>query len=298
MAKDYYATLGIEKTASEAEIKKAYRKLAVKYHPDKNAGDKDAEERFKQISEAYAVLSDNEKKQQYDQFGDSGFHQRYSQEDIFRGADFGDIFGGGMGEDIFSQLFGGRARGGCGQSPFQQRRPQPTKGQDYVMRVNIPLRQAITGGERMIQYRHGNQSEQIQVKIPVGIEHGQKLRVSGKGGQSPNGGKPGDLLLEISIDKDHILTRDGNDIHVQISVPFSGICLGTSAIVPTIDGDKRIKIPAGTGNGSKIRLKGHGVPAHGKHAAGDLYAQIMVEVPKEISAEQTQLLEKLQEIGL
>ena len=298
MAKDYYATLGIEKTASEAEIKKAYRKLAVKYHPDKNAGDKDAEERFKQISEAYAVLSDNEKKQQYDQFGDSGFHQRYSQEDIFRGADFGDIFGSGMGEDIFSQLFGGRARGGCGQSPFQQRRPQPTKGQDYVMRVNIPLRQAITGGERMIQYRHGNQSEQIQVKIPVGIEHGQKLRVSGKGGQSPNGGKPGDLLLEISIDKDHILTRDGNDIHVQISVPFSGICLGTSAIVPTIDGDKRIKIPAGTGNGSKIRLKGHGVPAHGKHAAGDLYAQIMVEVPKEISAEQTQLLEKLQEIGL
>ncbi|OQY21043.1 MAG: integrase [Desulfobacteraceae bacterium 4572_35.2] len=266
MATDYYATLGVEKSASDTEIKKAYRKLAVKYHPDKNAGDKKAEERFKEISEAYAVLSDTEKKQQYDQFGDSGFHQRYSQEDIFRGADFGDIFGGGGGDDIFSQLFGG-GRGGQRRSSYH--RPQPAKGQDYIMRLNIPFRQAVTGGERMVNYQHNGQTEKIQVRIPAGIETGQKLRVSGKGGPSPSGGKTGDLL-----------------------------CLGTSATVTTLAGKKRIKIPAGTKNGSKIRLKGHGVPKHGKHAAGDLFAQIVVDIPKKLDDEQRQLLEQLKELGL
>lgn len=297
MATDYYATLGVDKSASEQEIKKAYRKLAVKYHPDKNAGDKKAEERFKEISEAYAVLSDPEKKRQYDQFGDSGFHQRYSQEDIFRGADFGDIFREfGMGDDLFSQLFGGMGgRGRQGRSPFHHQRPQAVKGQDYVMRLTLPFRQAVSGGERMINYSHNGHSEQIQVRIPAGIESGQKLRVAGKGGPSPSGGKPGDLLLEISVDNDPQFSRDGNNLLVQIQVPFSGICLGTSAAVPTLDGEKRIKIPAGTSNGSKIRLKGHGVPAHGKHAAGDLYAQVMVKVPKQLSAEQKQLLEQLQQ---
>ncbi|OQY20704.1 MAG: integrase [Desulfobacteraceae bacterium 4572_35.1] len=299
MAKDYYATLGIEKTASEAEIKKAYRKLAVKYHPDKNAGDKKAEERFKEISEAYAVLSDSEKKQQYDQFGDTDFHQRYSQEDIFRGADFGDIFREfGGGEDIFSQLFGGRGGHSSQSHTYHQRRPQAVKGQDYIMRVNIPLRQAVSGGERMIHYQHNNQSEQIQVKIPVGIESGQKLRVAGKGGPGPRGGKAGDLLLEVTVDNDPVFQREGNNLQVQVNVPFSGLCLGTSATVPTLEGEKRIKIPAGTGNGSKIRLKGHGVPAHGKHAAGDLYAQIMVQVPKKLTSEQKELLKQLNKLGL
>lgn len=299
MAKDYYATLGIEKSASAAEIKKAYRKLAIKYHPDKNAGDKAAEERFKEISEAYAVLSDADKKQQYDQFGDAGFHQRYSQEDIFRGADFGDIFREfGGGEDIFSQLFGSRAgRTGHSQT-FHQRRPRPAKGQDYIMRVNIPFRQAVTGGERMIHYQHNSQDEQIQVRIPAGIESGQKLRVAGKGGPSPSGGPAGDLLLEVSVDKDAVFTREGNNLHVQVNIPFSGMCLGTSAAIPTLEGEKRIKIPAGTANGGKIRLKGHGVPAHGKHAAGDLYAQIAVKVPKHLSDEQKKLVDQLHQLGL
>lgn len=295
MATDYYATLGVEKSASDTEIKKAYRKLAVKYHPDKNAGDKKAEERFKEISEAYAVLSDTEKKQQYDQFGDSGFHQRYSQEDIFRGADFGDIFGGGGGDDIFSQLFGG-GRGGQRRSSYH--RPQPAKGQDYIMRLNIPFRQAVTGGERMVNYQHNGQTEKIQVRIPAGIETGQKLRVSGKGGPSPSGGKTGDLLLEITVDKDPNFSRDNNNLTVQVIVPFTGLCLGTSATVTTLAGKKRIKIPAGTKNGSKIRLKGHGVPKHGKHAAGDLFAQIVVDIPKKLDDEQRQLLEQLKELGL
>lgn len=295
MATDYYATLGVDKSASESEIKKAYRKLAVKYHPDKNAGDKKAEERFKEISEAYAVLSDSEKKRQYDQFGDTGFHKRYSQEDIFRGADFGDIFGGGMGDDIFSQLFGGL--GGQGRSSFH-RRSQPAKGQDYILRVNIPFRQAISGGERMVNYQHNGRTEKIQVQIPAGIETGQKLRVAGKGGPSPSGGKPGDLLLEVTVDKDSYFSRENNNLMVHVVVPYTGLCLGTSATVTTLDGEKRIKIPAGTKNGSKIRLKGHGVPKHGKHAAGDLYAQISVDIPKELNDEQRQLLTQLKELGL
>jgi curved DNA-binding protein len=299
MAKDYYAVLGVDKTASAQEIKKAYRKLAVQYHPDKNPGDKQAEERFKEISEAYAVLSDSEKKQQYDQFGDSGFHQRYSQEDIFRGADFGDIFREfGMGDDLFSQLFGGMGGGGRGRSPFHQQRPQAVKGQDYVMRLNLPFRQAILGGERQVNYSHNGRSEQIQVKIPPGIETGQKLRVSGKGGPSPGGGRPGDLLLEITVDKDARFTREGNNLQVQVSVPFSGVCLGTSATVPTLEGEKRIKIPAGTSNGGRIRLRGHGVPAHGKNPAGDLYAQVVVKVPKQLTEEQKAVLEELQKHDL
>jgi curved DNA-binding protein len=299
MAKDYYAVLGVDKTATAQEIKKAYRKLAVQYHPDKNPGDKQAEERFKEISEAYAVLSDSEKKQQYDQFGDSGFHQRYSQEDIFRGADFGDIFREfGMGDDLFSQLFGGMGGGGRGRSPFHQQRPQAVKGQDYVMRLNLPFRQAILGGERQVNYSHNGRSEQIQVKIPPGIETGQKLRVSGKGGPSPGGGRPGDLLLEITVDKDARFTREGNNLQVQVSVPFSGVCLGTSATVPTLEGEKRIKIPAGTSNGGRIRLRGHGVPAHGKNPAGDLYAQVVVKVPKQLTEEQKAVLEELQKHDL
>ncbi len=310
MAENYYDILGVDKTATDAEIKKAYRKLAVKYHPDKNPGDKQAEERFKKVSEAYAVLSDPEKKQQYDQFGESGFHQRYSQEDIFRGADMGDIFKEfGFGGDIFSQLFGNAGGAGCGsrgcygggspfQQPFGQQRQQPVKGRDYVMQLNIPLRQAVLGGERPLSFRHEGGSETLQVRIPAGVESGKKLRIAGKGAASPNGGPNGDLLLEITVDPDPVFRREGNDLHVQVRVPYTTACLGGSATVPTMEGDKRIKVPAGTGNGSKIRLRGHGVPAHGKHPKGDLYAQIMVEVPKNLSAKQKELLEQLREHGL
>ena len=152
MATDYYAVLGLEKTAGAEQIKKAYRKLALKYHPDKNPDDKKAEERFKEITEAYAVLSDPEKKQQYDQFGDAAFHQRFSQEDIFRGADLGSIFrefgvGGRGGDDIFSQIFGGM---GGHQGRGGQQRPRVMKGQDYLMRITIPFRQAVLGGERRV----------------------------------------------------------------------------------------------------------------------------------------------------
>lgn len=292
MAKDYYSVLGVDRNADAATIKKAYRKLAQKYHPDKNPGDKHAEDQFKQLTEAYAVLSDKEKRQQYDQFGDAGFHQRFSQEDIFRNMNFGDIFGGfggASGEDLFSQLFGG----GRGHAPRR-----PAKGQDFSMQISIPFRLAVQGGERRIDYRTDGRIEQIKVRIPPGIEKGGKLRVTGKGGPHPSGGAPGDLYLQIDIEPDPIFTRDGNDLQVRAEIPYSGICLGTAIEVPTLDTPKRVRVPAGMQPGQKIRLRGYGVAASGKRPAGDLYAIIEVAVPKNLTGEQKKLLEQLKAVNL
>ncbi len=294
MARDYYQILGVSKDIDQAALKKAYRKLAQTYHPDRNPGDKKAEDRFKEITEAYAVLSDKEKRQQYDRFGESGFHQRYSQEDIFRNADLGDLFGnlgGAGGEDLFSQLFGGGRQRRRGQR-------QPAKGQDYSMEIAIPLRLAIEGGERHVEYRSEGQVEQIKVRIPAGIEEGAKLRVTGKGGPAPAGGRNGDLFLKIHIETDAVFTREENNLLVNIRLPYSQLCLGTSAEVATLQGDKRIKVPAGMQPGGKIRLRGFGVPASAGRPAGDLYAVINAEVPVEIDDQQRKLLEELAKIGL
>jgi len=290
MAEDYYSVLGVERKDDAAKIKKAYRKLAQKYHPDKNPDDKKAEEKFKQITEAYAVLSDPEKRQQYDQYGDTGFHQRFSQEDIFSNMNMGDIFGGRGGEDLFSQLFGG---GGRGRAP----RP-PAKGQDYSMQISIPFRLAVQGGERRIDYHSDGKVEQIKVRIPPGIEKGSKLRVAGKGGTHPTGGTPGNLYLQVDIEPDPIFSRDGRDLTVRAEIPYSGICLGTSIEVPTLDTPKRVKVPAGMQPGQKIRLRGYGVAASGKIPAGDLYAIIEVVVPNNLTPEQKELLEQLKTVDL
>jgi curved DNA-binding protein len=300
MAQNYYAVLGVEKTASTEQIKKAYRKLAIKYHPDKNPGDKNAEERFKEITEAYAVLSDPEKRRQYDQFGEAGFHQRFSQEDIFRNVDLNDIFrefGFGGGDDLFSQLFGGRG-GAFRDGTFHGGRVRPVKGQDLLLRLTIPFRQSILGGERQIDLtRHGH-AEPIKVRIPPGVESGQKLRVAGKGAPSPAGGSPGDLLLEIEVLADPLFTREGHDLSVSVAVPFSGACLGTSVEVPTLEGIKRVKVKPASKSGSRIRLKGFGVAGHAGQPAGDLYAVIEVTVPEKLTAEQEKLLEALRSSGL
>jgi curved DNA-binding protein len=299
MAKDYYDVLGVGKTASADEIKKAYRKLALKYHPDRNPGDTKAEARFKEITEAYAVLSDADKRKQYDQFGAAGFEQRFSQEDIYRNFDVGDMFRdfGFNTDDIFSHLFGGGQF--RGQSPFgRQGSFRAARGQDYLLNLTIPFHTAILGGQQRIEFRRDGQLEQLQVRIPAGVEPGQKLRISGKGGASPNGGPAGDLLIEVGVEGDSRFRREGKDLLVTVTIPFSTACLGGKAEVPTLTGSKTVKIPAGISSGGRIRLKGFGVPASGGRAAGDLYAVVAVAVPARLTANQRELLEKLREEGI
>ncbi len=196
---DYYKLLGVEKQATASEIKKAYRKLAMKYHPDHSKGDKAAEDKFKQISEAYAVLSDKEKRQQYDTFGSAGFQQRYSQEDIFKNFDFSDIFrdlgfGGGMGKGgrgtRFS--FGG---GDLFGNAFGRQPQQPAKGGDLVYELPLTVQEVYSGTEKSVSFQHEGRSEQMTVKIPRGMISGKKLRIAGKGQASMYGGSPGDLFI-------------------------------------------------------------------------------------------------------
>ncbi|MDA8412413.1 MAG: DnaJ domain-containing protein [Desulfobacteraceae bacterium] len=295
---DYYKALGVDKNASPEEIKKAFRKLAVKYHPDRNPNDKAAEDKFKEINEAYAVLSDSKKKEEYDTYGSSGFHKQYSQEDIFRGFDFSNIYkdmGAGGGEDIFSRLFGaGFGRGG-GRGGF---RSGPMRGSDLEMEVDIGFRDAAQGAEKQIAFRRGGQREELKVKIPAGVDNGSKIRIAGKGGQGESGGANGDLFLVIRLLPDPLFSREGGDLFVESTIPFSAACLGTSLEVPTLDGDKRIKVPAGIQPGTKIRLKGFGVKPLGSNTKGDLYAKISVHVPETLNAEQKKLVEELAKKGL
>lgn len=313
---DYYELLGVEKTASADEIKKAYRKLALKYHPDKNKGNKEAEEKFKKISEAYAVLSNKEKRQQYDTFGSAGFQQRYSQEDIFRNVDLGDIlrefginFGGtgrttfrtsGMGgahvfEEMFRQPGGGQSFQG-----FQDMHHAPRqKGNDVNFELSITLEEVLTGSEKTISLGRGAGAEKVNVKIPAGIETGKKLRVSGKGSPSPMGGPPGDLYLRINVQSHPVFTREGSNLIIEHQIPFSAAVLGAQIEVPTLDGKHlKVKVPAGVQPTAKLRLKGQGLPAGPGRARGDLFAKILVAVPKHPTDDQKDLVHKLKESGL
>ena len=295
---DYYKALGVDKSASGEDIKKAFRKLAVKYHPDRNPNDKAAEDKFKDINEAYAVLSDPKKKDEYDTYGSSGFHKQYSQEDIFRGFDFGNAYkdmGAGGAEDIFSRLFGGSfARGGA-RGGF---RAGPQRGGDLEMEVEISFRDAAQGSEKQIAFRRSGQREELKIKIPAGVDNGSKIRITGKGGQGEGGGPDGDLFLIMRVLPDQLFTRDGGDLFVDRTIPFSSACLGTSLDVPTLESDKRIKVPAGIQPGTKIRLKGCGIKPLGSNAKGDLYVRISVHVPETLNAGQQKLVEELSKKGL
>lgn len=309
---EYYDILGVSKNTAPAEIKKAYRKLALKYHPDKNSGDKAAEEKFKEISEAYAVLSDPEKKKQYDTYGSANFHQRFSQEDIFRNFDINDIlrqfnFGGGQQNMHFrSNMGGGNGRysffgqdmggghgcgsGGCGQ---------PAKGQDLTYQITVSLEDVMHGAERNISLRTNGHPQNVNVKIPKGIEAGKKLRLKQKGGASPAGGPPGDLYLKVDIAPHNRFSREGDDLVIEKLVSFSEACLGTKVEVETLEGKKfSVTIPAGSVNESRLRLRGHGLPAGPLGDRGDMYVKIGVEVPKELNPEQEELVRQLQKLGM
>jgi len=303
MTTDYYKILGVDKKAGSEDIKKAYRKLALKYHPDKNPGNKDAEEKFKKINEAYAVLSDSEKRKQYDSFGSDTFSRQYSQEDIFRDFDINKIlrdlgFGGSgsrgrtysyqTGGDPFSDLFSGA-----------QYKTTPRKGSDIEYNLSITLEESVLGTEKKIALKKEEKVDEINIKIPAGINAGKKLRLAGKGLSGLHGGTPGDLYLNISILPHPIFARDGNDIYVERAINFSQAALGTTTEVPTLDGvTKRLKIPAGTQNNTKIRMKGYGVSNLKGSGRGDQYVKITVNIPKRLTEYQTDLIKKLAEQGL
>ena len=305
--KDYYNILGVSKSASAEEIKKAYRKLALKYHPDHNKGEKAAEAKFKDLSEAYAVLSDPEKKKQYDMFGAEGFQNRFSQEDIFRGFDFGSIFnefgfgGGGRSQNIFSQMFGGT--GGPGQRHYRtggfQGQNQAMKGQDLLYELPLTLEELFKTTNKIISYQLDGRQETVSVKIPAGIPAGRKLRLRGKGQAGPYGGPAGDLYVQISVLDHPVFRRENDDLYFKQITSFSDAVLGTEIEVQTIDKKiLKLKVPPGTQNNAKFRLKGYGMPHMKGQGRGDAYAEIIIEVPNKLNKKQKAIVESLKTEGL
>lgn len=309
---DYYKVLGVDKSSSQTEVKKAYRKLALKYHPDKNKGDKGSEAKFKEISEAYAVLSDAEKKRQYDTYGSAGFRQRYSQEDIFSGFDINDILrqfsgGGGRGSANFRSAGGAadgnpfgsffsQGGGGCGGGGCQ---PAPEKGQDMTYQITVSLEDVLLGAEKTISLRKNGTPQNVSVKIPKGIEEGKKLRLQGKGAPSRNGGPPGDLYLKVGIGTNEKFSRKGDDLIIDRLISFTEACLGTKVEVETLEGKKfMVTVAAGTPHDSRLRIRGYGLPMGPMGERGDLFVKVGVKVPQEITKEQQESLEKLQSLGL
>ncbi|MBW2054797.1 MAG: DnaJ domain-containing protein [Deltaproteobacteria bacterium] len=295
---DYYKILGVNKNASKEDIKKSYRKLAMKYHPDHTKGNKSAEEKFKKISEAYAVLSDKEKRKQYDTFGAAGFQQRFSQEDIFKGFDF---------DNILSELFGkGRGNGMRfsfgGGTPFdgyQRQQKARSKGADLVYELPLTLEEVATGTSKTVSYQHHGRSEKITVKIPKGMISGKKLRVAGKGDPDPYGGPPGDLYIQSKVLVDKVYDSKGYDLYMYKEIKLSEALLGSSISVPTL-GKKELslKIPPGTKHKTKMRLAGHGLPHMNGKDTGDLYVYIQLNMPVKLTKKQKKLIEQLAEVGL
>lgn len=302
---DYYSVLGVDKKASNAEIKKAYRKLAMKYHPDHTKGDKAAEDKFKKISEAYAVLSDKEKRKQYDTYGSSDFHQRYSQEDIFKNFDFSNIFRefgfGGGSADAFGKGGGFRFSFGDGSS-FRSspgRQQASMKGADLEYEMPLALNEVAAGTSKTLQLQQEGELKKITVQIPKGMISGKKLRLAGKGNPSPYGGPPGDLFIRSKILDHPDFIVEGHDLHIEREVKLTDALLGTTVTVPTLEGGElSLKIPAGTRHKTKMRLTGRGLPHMKSKRKGDLYVIILTQIPKKLSDTQKEIIRQLAKTGL
>ena len=304
--KDFYKVLGVGKDADEATLKKAYRKLARQFHPDSNPGNAAAEAKFKEISEAYSVLSDSQQRREYDQIRAMGSGARFAAggsggggfEDVF-----GNMFGGAAGgrrgaytttgnfDDIFSMFGQG---GGFGQPSGGFRGfGGPTPGRDIAATTTVDFVTATKGETVRLQ---GADGRPINVKIPAGVMDGQKIKVRGKGEPSPDGGEPGDLVLTVSVRKHPVFERDGLDLKVTVPVTFAEAALGATIEVPTLGGEPvRLKVAPGTSSGKVLRVKDRGVST--SKGTGDLLARIEVVVPARLTAEQRELLEKFVAAG-
>ena len=320
--KDYYSILGVKRDASEKEIKQAYRRLARKHHPDINPGDKSAEEKFKQINEAYEVLSDKEKRQKYDRFGDQWQYTdqfaQAQQQTPFR--DFGQARGGpgfhfeesDIGS-IFDDLFGGG---------FRRHRVRPRRGQDIKYPVETTLEEAYHGAKRTIALQteepcptcrgtgqirnvpcstcHGSGAvshvKRLEVNIPAGVKNGSRVRLAGKGQPGYAGGPNGDLYLVVSVKPHKLFERKGDDLYVEVEVPLTVAVLGGAVQVPTPKGKLELKIPPETQNGKSFRLARQGMPHLGNSSRGDLLARVKVVLPTKLSPEEEKLFKKLKEL--
>ncbi len=277
--KDYYELLKVGQQASQEEIKKAYRKLAMKYHPDKNRGDKAAEEKFKDISAAYDVLSDPEKRKLYDQHGHAGLDQQgyqgfHSTDDILR--QFQDIFGGNGG------FFGG---GGFRQANFG-----PQKGQDRRSTLRISFEDAILGAEKQVRIGEKN----VRLTIPSGVESGSNLRLAGEGDPGVQGGPAGNLYVALEVGRHPTFSRDGDNIKITADIPFTTAALGGEIEVKTLRGVASLRVPPGIESGSVLRMKGEGVRR--KNAPpGNQLVSIRIQVPKKLTSAQEELMKKLRD---
>ena len=295
--KDFYAVLGVSKTVSDAELKKVYRKLAREFHPDSNPGDKKAEARFKEISEAYTVLSDSNTRQEYDQIRAMGSGARFTAGGPGGGGGFedmfGNLFGGGNGrvrfqpgsEDLFGGLFGG------GGNPFggsPRGGGNPRKGADLTAAITIDFRTAMNGGEVTLDTKG---SKPLHIAIPAGVSDKQKIRVRGKGEASMTGGPAGDLVLTVSVTDHPVFSRDGNNIRVDVPVTIPEAILGATIEVPTLNGERvKVKVPANTPSGRVLRVRDRGITVKGKR--GDLLATILIVTPDAITDQAKSLIEK------
>src|SRR6478752_9439271 len=304
--KDFYKTLGVSKDVSDADLKKTYRKLARKYHPDSNQGDAKAEAKFKEISEAYSVLSDAEQRKEYDEIRAMGSGARFTAggsgaggfEDVFsrfgqggrgQSADFEDIFamfnqgqgGGGFGNGRFGQTSGGfRGFGG------------PQRGADVTARTTLDFVTAVQGETITLQ---GDDGKPFKVKIPAGVADGQKIRLRGRGRPSPDGGEAGDVVVQIAVRPHPVFTREGLNLRVVVPVTFTEAALGATIEVPTLSGDTvKLRVAPGTPSGRVLRVKGRGVQT--EKGTGDLLAEVQVAVPSHLDDAAREALERFREV--
>jgi len=279
--RDCYEVLGVNKSASDKEIKKAYKKLAMKYHPDRNPDNPVAENNFREVKSAYEIVGDAEKRAQYDDFG----HGAFDENGQGRQGGFGQQ--GGF-DDMFGGMFGQR------QQQQRQYQPQPEKGSDIIATIEITLEEAVEGC--MQEIKLPNNPVLLEVSIPAGIDKGQRVRVNGKGNPGSLGGGFGDLLVEVGIAEHETFRREGRDLYCLIDTPFTTAALGGSLKVPTFSGFINIKIPQGTQVGRKFRIKGKGIKSMKNDLVGDLIYEVMITTPTSLSAQQRELLEQFAEL--
>ena len=297
--KDFYSILGVPRTATADELKKAYRKLAMQLHPDKNPGNKKAEEKFKEVTEAYETLSDPQKRKSYDQFGTAdyqgfggfgagaggfeGFRQGAGGGGQFHGdpEQFQDIFG-----DVFGDFFSGKARS-----------RRPSRGADLRYTLAITMEEAASGAEKLITFIRqkgtNNETAKLSVHVPAGVKDNQKLKLANEGDSPGSGGQAGDLYVIIQVQPHAFFTRDENDVHMEVPLNFTDALLGTSLEIPTLSGKAALKIPPGTSSGQIFRLKAKGFPRLGSFGAGDMLVKVQLVTPARLTNEEKELVEKL-----